>query len=224
MPFGILPESESSPPRTRTDGLWILRKARCPSDLAAVTALRAGRDDPRVQHPQDVCDSPRAAARRSLNTPGLGLEFLAGPSSSQCPTPTPSPSPSPSLSGTPSPSGTTTSTASAMASPSGGHRARHGLSVRSAFRVMKTIRWNPHVHSHRHDRAVEGARDRRGRKGSGLAGAGPLRVHQRHRLRRGAWSSPAPIPKPQAPAICPGTSSPRLSSGIARPGHLDRLG
>jgi hypothetical protein len=34
--------------RTRTDGLRILRKARCPSDLAAVTALRAGRDDPRA--------------------------------------------------------------------------------------------------------------------------------------------------------------------------------
>lgn len=44
------------------------RKARCPSGLAAVIALRAGRDDPRV-HPQDVCDCPRAAARRSLNTP-----------------------------------------------------------------------------------------------------------------------------------------------------------
>src|SRR6266571_8661919 len=57
---------EFKSPRTRTDGLWILRKARCPSDLAAVTALRAGRDDPRVQHPQGVCDSPRAAARRSL--------------------------------------------------------------------------------------------------------------------------------------------------------------
>ena len=34
-----------------------------------MTALRAGRDDPLVQHPQDACDSPRAAARRSLNTP-----------------------------------------------------------------------------------------------------------------------------------------------------------
>jgi hypothetical protein len=44
------------------------RKARWPSGLAAVIALRAGRDDPRV-HPQDVCDCPRAAARRSLNTP-----------------------------------------------------------------------------------------------------------------------------------------------------------
>jgi hypothetical protein len=79
------------------------RKARCPPGLAAVTALRAGRDDPRV-HPQDVCDSRRAAARRSLNTPPRRRPgFPAGPSSPPCPTPAPSPSPSPSPSGTPSP-------------------------------------------------------------------------------------------------------------------------
>ena len=79
------------------------RKARCPSGLAAVTALRAGRDDPCVQHPQDVCDCPRAAARRSLNTPPRHrprvprqTQFAAGPSSPPCPTPAPSPIPSPS--------------------------------------------------------------------------------------------------------------------------------
>jgi hypothetical protein len=45
------------------------RKARCPSGLAAVTARRAGRGDPRVPRPQDACNCPRAAARRDLNTP-----------------------------------------------------------------------------------------------------------------------------------------------------------
>ena len=52
-PPGFSWNREFKSPRTRTDGP-ILRKTRGPSDLAAVTALRAGRDDPGVQHPQDV--------------------------------------------------------------------------------------------------------------------------------------------------------------------------
>ena len=93
-----------SPPGHEQMACGFPRKARCPPGLAAVTALRAGRDDPCVQHPQDVCDSRRAAARRSLNTPPRRRPgFPSGPSSPPCPTPAPSPSPSPSPSGTPSP-------------------------------------------------------------------------------------------------------------------------
>ena len=47
----------SSPLGHRTDGLWILRKARCPSDLAVVTAFRAGRDDPLVHCHVQGCRS-----------------------------------------------------------------------------------------------------------------------------------------------------------------------
>lgn len=102
--------SSSPPPGHEQMACGFPRKARCPSGLAAVIALRAGRDDPRV-HPQDVCDCPRAAARRSLNTPPRHrprvprqTQFPAGPSSPPCPTPAPSPIPSPSPSGPPSPS------------------------------------------------------------------------------------------------------------------------
>ena len=56
-----------------------------------------------------------------------------------------------------------------------------------------------------------------------IAGTSPASTATRE-----AQSSPAPIPKPQASTICSGTScsgtsSPRLSSRIAQPGHLDRL-